>query len=707
MRPFLWFQIACIAITFSMSVHAQNVEKWTVYGNLSKDHVHGSIIKIGQEEAYYVGGYSGGLFSKPSRVVHRFYGNAANHGILEAPSMPEGLAEMPVINLSDTAFVVVGGYNEQMGVSPSVYMYSIAKQAWKKLGNLSYGRRQHAAYLLSPTEIVVAGGRVADQSTISTAEIFDMKTGNAQLIPAFPVPINGSTFGLMSDGRGIIAGGREGGGNSKRISSIYSFNRASWSWVKVNDMASGRETPMGLRLGDGRMVIVGGSLAESPLTFTGACYLEKNRAMVQSAEIPLGLVYAGLTERSTGRVLVVGGLTDADTSTNLCYYWDVNSGLVTPAPSLNYSRRYLRAVTLGSGGPESQVTFAVSGIHNNDASPVVEVLKSGCDPNIWKYDLSKMNLVGDARSSAPSITLTPAATFRAGAAWMPAKLNVANGFDIRFSFRMRNGNDNGYYDNGPEGADGVTMVLQNVVAAGVGNSGKGIGYTGLVGGLAIEFDSYCNADLNDPSTSHIAVQVSNGITLSSAHEAPYLRGIESEKIPEFKASGTIYFARVVLRGKQLQVFCDTTGVLSTPALTVNDLYIRDVVRLDKDETAFLGFTSATGYSTETHELLDLHIGSCDQLVSGVDDQTTTIETLTARVIPTPSRYNAFIELSHPVQSSIACHIIDISGLEVATFTIPAGQTIMPIDVSLLPSGWYRVQATTQSATFVVPLMVVK
>lgn len=709
MRNVITIGIALVATLCTPSTTtAQQAERWRVLGELDRPHIYGVIAKVGMNHAYYVGGYGGDVFSDAVSHVDRFEVSGTNVSISRMPSLPEGLAEMPVIVLDDTALVVVGGFNDRGRTSSAVYMYSIARQVWQKVGDMITSRRQHAAYRYSKDEILVAGGRHSNLETMDDAEIFNLTTGQSRSISPFPVPINGAVYGLMSNGKGVVLGGRDGGPNSNRVSGIYTYNGATNAWTKTSDMSSGREAPFGMRLEDGRMVVVGGSTQEQPSAlFIGECLVERNGVFERSADIPYGVVYAGITERMPRRVLTVGGWLSDLTSTDQCTYWDVETGAITPGPKLNISRRYTRSVTLGGSGLENRTTFAISGVSNRGVTQTIEILQVACDSMGMLFPLESMKLVGNAIYAAPNIMLTQSATYQRGAAWLPKKVNVSRGLDVRFMFRLANGNDNGQVDKGPEGADGVVFVLQNAYPTVIGKVGDGIGYNEIPSGLAVEFDAFLNAAFSDPSGSHIAIQAGDGQYLRAWHVPPYLKAIATKGVPQFVADGRVFHARIVLEGKTMSVYCDTTGELNTPVVVATDIDLQKILSLGPDGAAYAGFTAATGFAQQSHEILGLQIGGCETLVSVDDDAQPIGDSFTARVVPMPASSSAVIEVSVVSTRDRECRIMDARGVCVMRMVLPAGRATLELPVDRIAQGAYTVLLQDGMQRVSVPLVVTR
>ncbi len=105
-------------------------------------------------------------------------------------------------------------------------------------------------------------------------------------------------------------------------------------------------------------------------------------------------------------------------------------------------------------------------------------------------------------SGCDCFMLTPNANNQAGAIFQNQTINLNNSFDYTFSIFL--GCNNG------SGADGITFALTSN-PQGLGNRGEGLGYAGTNQpcSFAVEFDTYTNSNVNDPSYHHIAFN-SNG-----------------------------------------------------------------------------------------------------------------------------------------------------------------------------------------------------
>ena len=95
--------------------------------------------------------------------------------------------------------------------------------------------------------------------------------------------------------------------------------------------------------------------------------------------------------------------------------------------------------------------------------------------------------------------LTPDAGNQAGAIFQNQTINLNNSFDFTFNVFLGCG--------GANGADGIVFVLTSN-PNGLGNPGEGLGYAGSNQpfSLAVEFDTWQNGSVGDPSYDHIAIE---------------------------------------------------------------------------------------------------------------------------------------------------------------------------------------------------------
>ncbi len=196
-----------------------------------------------------------------------------------------------------------------------------------------------------------------------------------------------------------------------------------------------------------------------------------------------------------------------------------------------------------------------------------------------------LQLNGSTAVANSVLRLTPNTANQAGSAFLTTPVPVSEGtsFTSRFVFCMNGTGD---------GADGMTFVLQGNDATALGAGGGGLGYEGILKSVAVELDTYVGGA--DPNANHIGV-LTNGVVSTHLGTATAAFDIENG------ASHTLW---VDYDGPAdtLRVYL-AQGVVTTkpasPVLTQTALKLANIV----GPTAWLGFTGATGGSTNTHEVL--------------------------------------------------------------------------------------------------------
>jgi uncharacterized protein YjiK len=206
-------------------------------------------------------------------------------------------------------------------------------------------------------------------------------------------------------------------------------------------------------------------------------------------------------------------------------------------------------------------------------------------------DPAPLTLLGDA-SITPTdrLRLTPAAGGQEGAAWYTLeKQYVGFQFSTTFQFQLADNFDS------PGGSDGFVFLIQNSTPTFLAGGGGTLGYYGLPNSLAVEFDTFQNSEVSDPSGSHISVHT-NGTGPNDWRESLSLGSYNTNPIMD---DAQVHTAKITYAQKTLSIFLDN---LSTPKLTVS-VDLADKLSLDAGR-AWIGFTGTTGGGYQTHDILN-------------------------------------------------------------------------------------------------------
>ncbi|CAK9037332.1 Uncharacterized protein SCF082_LOCUS22099 [Durusdinium trenchii] len=273
-------------------------------------------------------------------------------------------------------------------------------------------------------------------------------------------------------------------------------------------------------------------------------------------------------------------------------------------------------------------------------------------------------LVNDLPTCGGALRLTGSHPRSSGAAWYPRPMNVREGFEAEFAFRLSNPSlvckimDDVATHCRSRGADGIAFVVQNDDPFALGAGGMGLGYEGMENALAIEFDTFFNPEKGDAYENHVGVMTrgwrepvssSHTFELGGAAALPDLANqvIRVKVVYEPTISPDALFSDSFVVSPHTSLFmtghnpnpgeednqgraeylADSFGVSLEDDLHPRDwftgvgllqVFVQDLTTplfstaLNLDATlrlqsgrAFLGFTAATGDSFwQTHDLLD-------------------------------------------------------------------------------------------------------
>lgn len=227
-----------------------------------------------------------------------------------------------------------------------------------------------------------------------------------------------------------------------------------------------------------------------------------------------------------------------------------------------------------------------------------------------------ITLHGSAAISGRALRLTPAAFGQVGAAWYTRLVRVSEGFTTDFRYRLAR--QGGAEDElGTLGADGFAFVVRGPATEALGDAGAGMGYQGIEHSLAVEFDTYLNASVENsfspadldsdgqrPPGDHISINTLGPARNSAWHPASL--GYTTQRLNLETPRGATRAVRISYRPAidrrppRIRVFLDD---LAAPALEVAlEKPLEQVLGLDPAATARVGFTAATGSGWEEHDI---------------------------------------------------------------------------------------------------------
>jgi hypothetical protein len=177
------------------------------------------------------------------------------------------------------------------------------------------------------------------------------------------------------------------------------------------------------------------------------------------------------------------------------------------------------------------------------------------------------------------IRLTPDEMFVSGSAWYERAINLNEPFEITVCLVLGK--------NDELGADGIGFIFHPTMRTGY--RGEGMGFAGLVPSLGIEFDTYQNFHLGDPTADHVAINV-NG----QPHHYASLDGPNPVPNLEDGKKHLLWINWDPIE-KTLTVLLDGEERAKLNANIVSEIF-------GGNSTVFWGVTAATGRKTNYHDI---------------------------------------------------------------------------------------------------------
>ena len=192
--------------------------------------------------------------------------------------------------------------------------------------------------------------------------------------------------------------------------------------------------------------------------------------------------------------------------------------------------------------------------------------------------------------------MTEDSQFQIGSAFFDESVEFDGNTSFSTEFQFQIG-------GGTNGADGFAFVLHNDLDAddAIGGVGGGLGYRNIEQSIAIEFDSYKNP--YDENNNHISL-LGNGITDTE---------LVSSDLALDLNSGEVLNAWIDYDGSSdlLEVFVSDTASKPETANLSTTIELQDYL----GDRAYVGFSGATGGSSNTHDILNWSFAATQDLES--------------------------------------------------------------------------------------------
>lgn len=231
-----------------------------------------------------------------------------------------------------------------------------------RIGDMTDGRALHTATLLPDGTVLITGG-LGSASAFRSAELFDPSTGRTRSTGSLAIGRMSHTATLLPDGKVLIVGGYGSGLAGSGSAELY--DPATGSFVAAGRLNEPRSDHVAVLLDNGTILIVGGDTSGVGRTPTAAAELYDPGAgtFLPTGGMHLPRIPFAAVRLGDGRVLVAGGTTTGSMVTASAEIYDPATGQFTITSSLRTARRKHAGFLL----PDGRV-FIVGGTTGGDDS---------------------------------------------------------------------------------------------------------------------------------------------------------------------------------------------------------------------------------------------------------------------------------------------------------------------------------------------------
>jgi galactose oxidase-like protein/Kelch motif protein len=262
----------------------------------------------------------------------------------EATSMLQGHGGGTATLLLDGT-VLVAGAGGGAGSMPFTELYDPDTGSWTETGSMLFARSGHSATLLSDGRVLAMGGCCDAGANLTSAELYDPATGRWTATGRTIEARSGYAAVLLPDGTVLVVGGQGQEMPFGALATAELFDPASGTWTVTGSMAQGRWFPTALSLSDGRVLVIGGGDSGGNQLATAEIY-DPALGSWTSAGSMIESHFGGGVVLGDGRVLVAGGDAAALGSAEL---FDPDSGDWTDTEPMIEIRQVSSATLLADG----------------------------------------------------------------------------------------------------------------------------------------------------------------------------------------------------------------------------------------------------------------------------------------------------------------------------------------------------------------------
>jgi uncharacterized repeat protein (TIGR01451 family) len=210
--------------------------------------------------------------------------------------------------LADGQVLVAGGDDEN-GVVATAQLFDPATGTWSAAAPMAVARYWPSVTVLQDGRVLVAGGYDNSGNPLSSVEIYDPTTGTWSTASPMPAAGGGVAVATLADGRVLFAGGNiPGAGSWTATSAAEIYDPVAGTWTATAPMPSADERQAAVLLGNGDVLVAGGTAACCGSVVKAALY-DPGTGTWSSTGLSTAHADGSMIVLANGQVLLAGGET--------------------------------------------------------------------------------------------------------------------------------------------------------------------------------------------------------------------------------------------------------------------------------------------------------------------------------------------------------------------------------------------------------------
>ncbi len=273
---------------------------------------------------------------------------------ISTASMTTDRSNAAAVLLPDGRVLITGGTGgaaQANSVLSTAELYDLRTGTFSNASPMFLGRSHHAAVLLKDGCVLISGGLTSSGST-NESEVYDPSTNAWTIVSPMVAARSGHTATPLQDGRVLIAGG-SGFGASGATLEVFDPSTSSFSLAGV--LTASRRDHASSLLADGRVLISGGFDGKAVLNST-EIYDPRTKNVIPGPSLATPRMAHTSTRLLNGQVLIVGG-NNGSSDLTFSEIFEPASGAFASTGSLHSARSRHQAFLL----PDNNGVLVVDG----------------------------------------------------------------------------------------------------------------------------------------------------------------------------------------------------------------------------------------------------------------------------------------------------------------------------------------------------------